>query len=859
MKVHTGRPKLGALALIILLMCHANTTAASNTQTLRGQLHKNTNSKPVRLRRTYVLSLPSKEPALKEAPLPKEPALKEVPLLKEDKLLRKDASISMKTKGVTKSSISMKTKDNTNGKKKVGSMSLDISEEDGAVKTKKKKKMQSLSYSMSMFVLSKEDDVLKTKKTKKFQSLSYSMSMFVKEKKAKFHKTGSMSMSTSIKHKGDELSLGHLLVKRREIPRTNLQKCLKPKKDEVVNAKKPTKEAVVKKQGQMKNELESDNLATSEEVKKDRSGARRREQEEIEEITDVSVFDANSVDAMVEGQDVDEKISNDVPAIEQEYQRYPEFEIICDADGNLLEGETWAPTMAPYDDEDMVDTDGDGMTDIEEYARGTDPENADSDGDGLTDMQEIFIGTDPKEADSDGDGYTDGEEVNAASNPLDSSNEPDIIDQYPDSQADSDRDGVSDEDEVSIFGTDPQNQDSDNDGLTDHDEVRIHGTNPNEPDSDGDGIKDSVEVQLGFDPLTPSSNEEDVPSPGCDAFAREQIYKTRIPARVQFEYEVAIDEYSDVNDINTVMDNKLARFVGRQLINCDSASRRLDSEQTRRTERRHLLVDGVDSAPVDIVTTKSCRFFSASNEATPVDSLCYTIRSFMTLYLREDSAQTSKLQSSSKALKAILTAFNLDSPSTFLDGQGGEFSVEGLMGVHYVYGEADDGVRYEYEGGVNSSEKPESTSSFSQPLIISVLCVGAILLAIAIAFFASTRDQREARDEIYAEFAGEDLGDDLDQKPNGEEQTTDEEADSLSNNSPPSPMVFKAAHGDDDSIFAGLDDVLPNQQDERSLAFSGESRFEYIPSGNAKHPNYDNPASLDRNGRPYRAEDTIVL
>ncbi len=66
-----------------------------------------------------------------------------------------------------------------------------------------------------------------------------------------------------------------------------------------------------------------------------------------------------------------------------------------------------------------IDTDGDGIIDVEEAALGTDPNNADSDGDGLTDGDERTRTTDPLRADSDGDGLIDGLELTLGVDPLD--------------------------------------------------------------------------------------------------------------------------------------------------------------------------------------------------------------------------------------------------------------------------------------------------------------------------------------------------------------------------------------------------------------------------------------------------------
>ena len=88
-----------------------------------------------------------------------------------------------------------------------------------------------------------------------------------------------------------------------------------------------------------------------------------------------------------------------------------------------------------------ADSDGDGLSNLQEFQRGTDPRKWDTDGDGLSDGQEVALGTNPLNADTDGDGLSDFAELNnpLPSNPL---------------LADSDNDGVNDKDEVR-FGTDP--------------------------------------------------------------------------------------------------------------------------------------------------------------------------------------------------------------------------------------------------------------------------------------------------------------------------------------------------------------------------------------------------------------------
>ncbi|MFN8590685.1 MAG: hypothetical protein U0031_04415 [Thermomicrobiales bacterium] len=131
------------------------------------------------------------------------------------------------------------------------------------------------------------------------------------------------------------------------------------------------------------------------------------------------------------------------------------------------------PTPVPVQQEPAPaegDTDGDGWSDAEEIAYGSDPLNRDYDADGILDGAEVYqTGTDPLNNDTDGDGLLDGEEVN----------------QYGTSPtaADTDGDGLGDADEIYVYGTAPGLYDTDGDGISDGDEVLSYGTNPLDPAS----------------------------------------------------------------------------------------------------------------------------------------------------------------------------------------------------------------------------------------------------------------------------------------------------------------------------------------------------------------------------------------
>jgi hypothetical protein len=181
------------------------------------------------------------------------------------------------------------------------------------------------------------------------------------------------------------------------------------------------------------------------------------------------------------------------------------------------------PTLTNYTLTAYIDTNTNGVMDIWE-ARGSaignpylllgnvtgadiaiDDPSDDTDGDGLTNYEEYYVyGTDPTDPDTDVDGMWDGWEVYFSLNPtngLDAAN-------------DGDTDGLLNLEEFQFStnyfstnffnpatGLDPTVADTDGDELLDGVEVLVHLTDPLVADTDGDGMPDGWEVTFGLDPF----------------------------------------------------------------------------------------------------------------------------------------------------------------------------------------------------------------------------------------------------------------------------------------------------------------------------------------------------------------------
>lgn len=147
-------------------------------------------------------------------------------------------------------------------------------------------------------------------------------------------------------------------------------------------------------------------------------------------------------------------------------------------------------------DIDKKDDDYDNLKNYEEIIMGTDKEKKDTDGDGINDYDEVYITlTSPLKEDSDEDGTTDSEEdfdkdgisnldeIKKDSNPY---------------EKDSDNDGIVDYEEINTYKTKPHEEDSDGDGLKDYDEIFILEMNPTKYDSYIDIFKETEDKKASI-------------------------------------------------------------------------------------------------------------------------------------------------------------------------------------------------------------------------------------------------------------------------------------------------------------------------------------------------------------------------
>jgi len=202
----------------------------------------------------------------------------------------------------------------------------------------------------------------------------------------------------------------------------------------------------------------------------------------------------------------------------------------ADSDGDGLP-DFWeiSQGLNPQNDQDALqDSDGDGLSRLEEFQWGTADNQSDTDNDGLNDFWEVTYGTKAlvpdASHDTDEDGLTHLQELTNATHPLMADTDQDGMDDaweldhgtHPlqeDGALDLDEDGLTNLAEFK-HALDPAQADSDDDGLPDGWEVRYE-TRHNEPDAsadpDGDGRTNISELEDGTHPNRRDTDDDGIP------------------------------------------------------------------------------------------------------------------------------------------------------------------------------------------------------------------------------------------------------------------------------------------------------------------------------------------------------------
>lgn len=162
----------------------------------------------------------------------------------------------------------------------------------------------------------------------------------------------------------------------------------------------------------------------------------------------------------------------------------------------------------------LADTDGDGLSDLEEFASLCDPTRRDSDGDGLTDASEIrAYASNPTDVDTDEDAA--GPDGRQLANPT-----------------------LYDGNEVSRHKTSPTLEDTDGDGLTDYEEITGGGLDPRRADIATIALEQvgDPEIVLNFEKTTTDGRTSEAFVQRNDASTRTQVYNAGVTATQDLEY-----------------------------------------------------------------------------------------------------------------------------------------------------------------------------------------------------------------------------------------------------------------------------------------------------------------------------------
>eukprot|EP00581_Thalassiosira_minuscula_P019458 CAMPEP_0183717338 /NCGR_PEP_ID=MMETSP0737-20130205/10976_1 /TAXON_ID=385413 /ORGANISM="Thalassiosira miniscula, Strain CCMP1093" /LENGTH=659 /DNA_ID=CAMNT_0025946757 /DNA_START=34 /DNA_END=2013 /DNA_ORIENTATION=- len=411
--------------------------------------------------------------------------------------------------------------------------------------------------------------------------------------------------------------------------------------------------------------------------------------------------------------------------------------------------------------------------------------------------------------------------------------------------------------------------------------------------------------------LAPVENRPITKESSCDAISKGEPNPTPKEANLKYRYEAAISEGVNERTVRNSMEGNLAKFVGKDLMECEDVRRRklLEEKLVGKRLLSGIMIVGIDATtPKDKkIDDKDCTYFKLSREIP--DTECHVIEGGMTLYLGEyedDSEwrQRRKLTEEDDeayelwttfALEAIMEAMNVMDPSPFLDGSEvdeGKYAVDGLMGLRFMAGSTHNGEEVIGGGGggdrnIDGGKGEVTTQSSKMETVgISLLAVGlAVLVALALAFVV-VRKRRNANDR-YNEFNDDDYNDlDMDKKTDLDELSltsspraayvVGEDASMYTSATHNTLMLVNSSreygNGNDDNeqvdvhhctsalcpICNGKETVFVNAIDDQSEVETTYDQvnqsFQYEPKEEISSPRFQNPSEIER---PYVVENTI--
>ena len=206
------------------------------------------------------------------------------------------------------------------------------------------------------------------------------------------------------------------------------------------------------------------------------------------------------------------------------------------------------------------DQDNDGITDDVEKLLGLDPTKSDTDGDGLADYLEINVTyTNPLKVDTDEDGIKDGDE-DLDGDGLTNLQEIALGTEIRD--PDTDGDGLSDFQEVNRYSTDPLKQDTDDDGVSDGKEIEL-GTDPLTYQESFDisltSDKQDAKVNASVDVTLAGMQVETL---DIESVENPTLFPEDIPGYIGEAYDFSVDGTFDTATIKFKFDDALLKTEG---------------------------------------------------------------------------------------------------------------------------------------------------------------------------------------------------------------------------------------------------------------------------------------------------------